>query len=53
MKILSMGGGTVLSTLLKSLKGHIYEERSGDILELVLQKFFTQTVIDTVAAHQY
>ncbi len=37
-----MGGGTGLSTLLRGLKGHMYEERSGDILELVLRKTFTQ-----------
>ena len=38
MKIVSMGGGTGLSTLLKGLKCFIRDDWSGDILEMVLEK---------------
>jgi uncharacterized cofD-like protein len=38
MKIVSMGGGTGLSTLLKGLKGYIREAWKSDLLEVVLEK---------------
>ena len=38
MKIVSMGGGTGLSSLLKGLKQYVREEWKTDLLELVLQK---------------
>ena len=38
MKIVSMGGGTGLSTLLKGLKGYVSEEWKGDLLDMVLKK---------------
>src|SRR3990170_1941133 len=38
MKIVSMGGGTGLSTLLKGLKGYIREDWKSDLLEIVLEK---------------
>jgi uncharacterized cofD-like protein len=38
MKIVSMGGGTGLSTLLKGLKGYLRGPRGGDLLDMVLQK---------------
>ena len=38
MKIVSMGGGTGLSTLLKGLKGYIREDWKADLLEIVLEK---------------
>jgi uncharacterized cofD-like protein len=38
MKIVSMGGGTGLSTLLKGLKRYVREEWKGDLLDMVLEK---------------
>jgi 2-phospho-L-lactate transferase/gluconeogenesis factor (CofD/UPF0052 family) len=38
MKIVSMGGGTGLSTLLKGLKLYIRQEWKSDLLEVVLEK---------------
>jgi uncharacterized cofD-like protein len=38
MKIVSMGGGTGLSTLLKGLKSYIREDWKSDLLEIVLEK---------------
>ncbi|MBI3935147.1 MAG: YvcK family protein [Acidobacteria bacterium] len=38
MKIVSMGGGTGLSTLLKGLKTYIREDWKTDLLEIVLEK---------------
>jgi len=41
MKIVSMGGGTGLSTLLRGLKGYIREGAwNGDILQMVLERSF-------------
>ena len=52
MKIVSMGGGTGLSTLLKGLKGYIREEWKSELLDLVLEKAAgesTRTVTDLTA----
>ena len=52
MKIVSMGGGTGLSTLLKGLKGYIREEWKSELLEIVLEKAAgasTLTVTDLTA----
>ena len=38
MRIVSMGGGTGLSTLLKGLKGYLRDPWSGDLLDMVLQR---------------
>ena len=40
MKIVSMGGGTGLSTLLKGLKGFVQGEWAGDLLQRVLEKAY-------------
>jgi uncharacterized cofD-like protein len=40
MKIVSMGGGTGLSTLLKGLKGFVQPEWTGDLLQRVLEKAY-------------
>src|SRR5688572_7154398 len=40
MKIVSMGGGTGLSTLLKGLKGFVQGEWTGDLLQRVLEKAY-------------
>ena len=52
MKIVSMGGGTGLSTLLKGLKSYIREEWKSELLEIVLEKAAgesTLTVTDLTA----
>ena len=38
MRIVSMGGGTGLSTLLQGLKGYLRDPWSGDLLDMVLQR---------------
>ena len=43
MKIVSLGGGTGLSTLLKGLKTFLHDEWAGDLLEVVLEKAYGES----------